>query len=479
MAVLPVGDVNGDGLTDLIHDRYVLLNAGGGTFTKRDLGLSGSDSVVEWIDVNGDGRADLLTGDRPMNGPGITPAARKYRIYIAGNNLNFGTGFPLETGDVYVPYVADVNADGKEDIVMVRAIEVGPRTVASEVKILLSRGDGTFRTRPTFRIPKDPQFGRTRRLLARDLDRDGRPDLVIRTAEELVVLRGRGNGDFAPAERRYIPYWPFGGWTLELVDVDNDGNLDLLMPGFFRYVRVLLGDGRGNFPRTSAIQLRQYRPYPVFTGPFEIDYDTATSPRNFAIGQFVRNGRTEIAVGTYEGDLVVLAWENGKLREVGRMETEYKNPDLHLGAFRQPGKNDLYITWNDGYGANRPMNRLLYAEPGAALAQASPAGRGRAVRGWPSQEMKFDVQMAGSCAPEAGDRWTLARDGMFGVDEKTERTVEAVLENDSLSFRFTAPWTASPIAGSLTRVDGTFTGTVEAETTTCGWVNVQITARQR
>src|SRR6185436_20859469 len=58
-----VVDLDGNGLDDLVHDRYALLNQGGGTFVKTDLCLSTTkfEYVVDWLDFNGDGRVDLLT----------------------------------------------------------------------------------------------------------------------------------------------------------------------------------------------------------------------------------------------------------------------------------------------------------------------------------------------------------------------------------------------------------------------------------
>src|SRR5688500_149429 len=54
-------DLDGNGIDDLVHDTFVLLGQGAGQFVRRELGFGGDNYVVDWLDVNGDGRADLLS----------------------------------------------------------------------------------------------------------------------------------------------------------------------------------------------------------------------------------------------------------------------------------------------------------------------------------------------------------------------------------------------------------------------------------
>src|SRR6267142_1891113 len=68
---------------------------------------------------------------------------------------------------------------------------------ATDVTVLRSRGDGTFDTLETFRIAASPQIVPDHRVLSGDLNHDGLPDLVIRCAQDLVILLGTGGGKFA------------------------------------------------------------------------------------------------------------------------------------------------------------------------------------------------------------------------------------------------------------------------------------------
>lgn len=50
------------------------------------------------------------------------------------------------------------------------------------------------------------------------------------------------------------------------------------------------------------------------------------------------------AAGTGAGDLVVLSYENGALREVARTLTELWLPTVKAGSFRTPGVSDMPAT---------------------------------------------------------------------------------------------------------------------------------------
>ena len=479
LALPVVADLNGDGLTDIVLEKSVLLNSGGGSFVTQGLALQGKDIAVEWLDVNGDGRVDLLANERTSNS--TAAALRPHSVYIAGAPLQF-TRVAIDNAGGYEPFVAEVNGDGRDDLVLMRNVSED-RLTGTEVKVLLSNGDGTFAARAPFRIPKSPQLLMTNRIPAGDLDRDGHRDLVIRTSNELNVLRGVGNGDFAPAVTRWLPSNPFGWWETELVDVDNDANLDVLVAGQ-RVVRAFLGDGRGSFPRLASTKIaRLHDPvYPSGTwiggppGRPAITADNANQPRNFAFGSFVRKGRTEIAAGTGEGDVVVLAWERNGLREVDRIQTEQLSADVHAGSFLAPGSHDLYVTWNFGYPQARPVPRLLYAEPAAAAQQVRSVSRRRAVDAR-TAPMSFDVRVSHPCMATTTDTWELTWEGPFGVQRRPDRTVEVTLDGDVLAFRL-EPAGGETTATTLEQKHGTYEGTHDVDTP-CGRQFVKITAKAR
>jgi hypothetical protein len=469
--ILPVvADLNRDGLTDLVQDTEVLLNQGRAVFVSRPLNLGGTDAAWAALDANGDGHTDLLAVDRSSGG---SSATRTYSLYLNDGQMNFGTSFPIPTDKLpYEPYVANVNGDGKDDLILIRAIFEGTKSIAADVKVAVSLGDGTFDEREPFQIPRNPIFDRADHLVTGDLDEDGHRDLLFRANGNLVVVRGTGGGHFAAPEVRYLPHHPFGYSGLSLSDIDRDGHLDAVMAGS-RSVRVFFGDGDGRFTRHSFVNIPQVRQVVISTRNPEVWL--ANAPRGLAIGEFIARGRTEIAAAVYEGDVAFIAYENGRLSEVARTATEFQNADIFPGSFREPGKLDFYMTWNAGAGSDRQPARIYEVEPTQVAPAQVPVSRGRSrsVRApsSPSLDMDVDVQVqAAPCIPNGMQVWTLAREGAFGVDRNGEhRLVETVMEDGVLYFRLTAPWTTVPVEGELRATTGNrYEGVVQAETT-CGY----------
>ncbi len=86
-------------------------------------------------------------------------------------------------------------------------------------------------------------------IVVADVNHDGKPDiLVANTVDETVsVLLGDGKGQFAPA-----PGSPFACGKapndIAVADMNGDGNLDLIIANTGTpYITILLGDGKGGF----------------------------------------------------------------------------------------------------------------------------------------------------------------------------------------------------------------------------------------
>ena len=459
-----IADFNGDGLDDLIQERNVILNTGGAFTVIRDLGLPEGERVIAVLDVNGDHIPDLLTEVRGMVLPpsiGGGGGGSTYRLYIGNAARTYANPILLTSGAA--PLIADVDGDGKDDILLMKDIRPdGFQTIGTDVTILRSLGDGTFETLPTFRVPPDPQYFDTQRVMTGDLNHDGKIDLVFRCPEDIAIAHGLGGGRFA-VESHYMPEnMQYGWWSNRLADIDGDGNLDIVLAGF-RIVRVLFGDGRGNFPRMAVGTIPQLHPTSV-PAPFAelLKPDQLNQPRNIAIGHFTRTDRIQIAAGMSEGDIVTLSWQDGALKEDSRVGTDFWAVAIRPGTFHTNGLNDIYamgtLIWGDIY----PRPRVFDGTAGTATATTQEVIRTRHRvfgAGTNTVETQMNITMSGDCFDTFTARWTFPRNGFFGDARRENSLMEAVFDGPNIYYRLHAPFSNYPMTGTLTLNDGVYSGT--------------------
>lgn len=254
-ASLEVADVNGDGKPDLVvasgvagccgaSSFGVLLGNGDGTFQPEIVSyLSGvdPDKMLGVADVDGDGRPDLIIATCcESNGDGAIA------VLLGNGDGTFQPPAYYDSGGKSYGSiaVADINGDGKPDIVAINA----NRSDNSTVGVLLGNGDGTFQPAITSASPDDPMC-----LTIADVNNDGKPDALICSEASVAVLLGNGDGTFQSFTNSNFPT-NFCTSSVAAADLSGNGFLDMVTanpaPPYCTLqgdAGVLMGDGTGMF----------------------------------------------------------------------------------------------------------------------------------------------------------------------------------------------------------------------------------------
>lgn len=267
-----VGDVNADGKLDLLVANQclsnsdctrggvgVLLGNGDGTFQAAQSYNSGGEyaSAIAVADVNGDGKPDLLVvnscfsnTDCTKGGVGVLLGNGDGTFQAAQNDFS-GGWYPVGIA------VADVNGDGKPDLVVANSFFIANQS-SGAVTVLLGNGDGTFQTAGAY----DSGGAQAGGVTVRDVNGDGKPDLLVanlfgnpnKSAGALGVLLGNGDGTFQAAQS--FSTTGSSSFSVAAEDVNGDGKPDAIVSNYCGIndpgcnspsVTVFLGSGDGSF----------------------------------------------------------------------------------------------------------------------------------------------------------------------------------------------------------------------------------------
>src|SRR5713226_7914188 len=152
---------------------------------------------------------------------------------VIGGNLSTGTGLMNNWSmSGYSTLTADVNGDGKSDVVL-----VAPTTSGLYVYTMLGNGNGTFQviggnlSTGTGLMNNWSMSGYS--TLTADVNGDGKSDVVLvaPTTNGLYVytLLGNGNGTFQVTGTGQLNSWSMSGYSTLPVDVNGDGLSDVTL----------------------------------------------------------------------------------------------------------------------------------------------------------------------------------------------------------------------------------------------------------
>ena len=310
-----VGDVDGDGLPDLlvaadgnvsgdsvvdIGDIAIFLQnpTQPGTFQSPSLLLT--DLILPYnfalIDINGDGVPDIVsTGEYhndPDYGHGVNIAiqsatsrgtfARSVHVYDSANT-ELSAAF------------ADVDGDGLPDVVF-----SGVNYNQIEVYYSDPTNPGEFSSAAYFPEPVNIISD----SLLVDVDHDGHPDLIVAEAfGGIQIFRNDPSnpGNFLSPTTYNVPDRAIG---LALGDVNGDGIPDLVVPGFSNIVTTLPGTGSGQFGSPLAYTVNDPPGQVVHVAVADLDgdgLDDAVTLTSFPNGQNAPTFQLNVLLHTPSG----------------------------------------------------------------------------------------------------------------------------------------------------------------------------------
>jgi len=369
---LTAGDFNGDGKLDLATENFessagILLGNGDGTFlTRPDYAIQGAATGVAIGDFNGDGNPDMAVAVLCDYAPDCT--SRTVDIFLGNPDGTFRAPVTYAVQDIVENgflvgassvVAADLNHDGKLDLVVGNFQAIGWTDNTLGISVLLGNGDGTFQMHTDYPGASmvqnlgSPSEGAS--VAIADLNGDGNLD-VVATGPQLgaVVWLGNGDGTFR-ASTRYSNTGSDSS-ALAVGDFNGDGIPDLAVtngsqtiactggyecnPGWVYQgttVSVLLGRGDGSF------------------GP-PLAYQTASDPESVAVGDFNKDGKLDlVVVGGVGPASILLGNGDGTFQKAMEFPIEEISPDgiavpiaVAVGDFNLDGRQDVVV--GSGYG---------------------------------------------------------------------------------------------------------------------------------
>ncbi len=259
---LAVGDVDGDGLPDIVVGNTTEGKTGTAqTFLwlndPRRPGhfIDASATHMPTVDVQAQGivLADL-DGDGDLDMVVATQDATN-RLFLNTGGGHFtdasdrlGEQVPTESREVHV---LDANSDGHPDLVFFnltsnnQQLDKDPRT-----RLFINDGTARFKDETAARLP--PHRFSSWGGMVIDFNEDGFADLVVSAIDvpgfvplQVRAWQNDGTGTFTDVTAAVIPETTVGrSWSMARGDVDGDGRPDLFIGGWQSQARLLLAAGK-------------------------------------------------------------------------------------------------------------------------------------------------------------------------------------------------------------------------------------------
>jgi FG-GAP-like repeat len=297
-------------------------------------------------DVNGDRHLDLIV------------TAQHLQIFLGDGSGRFRTvpDFDLDLKGYFTELVvADVNADGKLDVITAQHDQYS-------VWVFLGDGKGKFTPAPASPFwPRRGDHPHSHGLLVCDVNKDNKLDIITANNADgdIAVMLGDGRGGFSSAAKCVFPSGP-SPYPLAAADVNEDGSLDILVPNSkpdLGTMTVMLGNGKGEFAASPSSPIK-------VPAPARDVYYVSAADIN-------RDGHIDVLLDGNHDDCASILFGDGH----GNFKPAPQSP-LHMGNrgwnvafvdFDHDGtldlisvnEKDIRIHWGDGHGWFKPNPLII------------------------------------------------------------------------------------------------------------------------
>lgn len=275
------------------------------------------------LDANGDGRDELIAW---------APSPLRYAVVTdrPGQGLVMSETIPIAGDGPIRESVGDLNGDGLDDVVFINLFE-------SQISVLLSNGDLTFSEPPSSPLPTT-DIVRTIRIA--DVDLDGINDLLVGARFQILIYKGRGNGDFD---------FPVA-FPTDVSDVQDIVFADLRHDGHPVMAVLSVGDGIQFFERNGPF--------------FELYQDMSfgeTALRATAMPFGISGGSDLVLATQNDQQVFTIRWDDAEQAHVVGPRSWWFNSDTvtaDFGDLNGDGLDDVVYGVGD-----TDILRVFYADP--------------------------------------------------------------------------------------------------------------------